>query len=376
MGWSSQLAAWPRRAVVLASAAGIVALSLSPAPALAVSVASATSATSAISAIGSSPGDTGPGGVAINGAFGLAPAGGPDGGPPPSYFQLAVNPGQAVTATVIVANLGQRTQTLALRHALGITAGNGGSAYLPAAGRCSGPACWLTGLPSQVTLPPGYKEYVAFTVRVPLKTRPGQYLSGIAAAPAVRPRPVSLGGNGASSAQAIVLDAVTIGVAITVGDRSSLVSRLSVHHVQGVAEGPVARLNIGLYNNGQTFAKGTGRASCQAGRQWKSYPIYAGTVLPNDHALIAVNAPGLPEGATMPCTVRIRYAQDHVVSWSGPVTVPGAPAGRVVHDGNGAYTLISSNGIPSWGVALIIIGLLILAGICFLLYRQQRPRWR
>jgi len=364
MGWRSRLAARWRHAVLVAPAAGIVALSLGPTPAL------------AASAPGSTPGDLGSGGVGINGAFGLAPEGSQNGGPPPSYFQLAVAPGQSVTSTVIVANLGQRTQTLALRHALGITAGNGGSAFAAAAGRCSGAACWLTGLPSQVTLPPGYKELVDFTVRVPPRTRPGQYLSGIAAAPAARPKPVSLGSNGSSSAQAVILDAVTIGVAITVGDMSSMVSRLSVHSVQGAAEGRVARLSISLYNTGQTFAKGTGRASCQAGDRWKSYPVYAGTVLPSDHALIAVDAPGLPEGVTVPCAIRIRYGRHHVVSWSGPVAIPGAPAGHYVHTGNGAYSLVSANGIPTWGVALIIIGLLIMAGISFLLYRQQRPRWR
>jgi len=364
MGWGSCLMTWSCRVVVLASSAGIVALSLGSVPALAASAPGASSA-----------GSSGEG-VDINGEFGLAAAGGAEGQPSPSYFQLAVAPGQAVTATLVVANLGQRTRTLALRHAIGATAGNGGSAYFPSPGRCSGPACWVTGLPSQVTLPPGYKELVEFTVRVPPKTRPGQYLSGIAAAPVARPKPVSLGSNGSSSAQAIVLDAVTIGVAITVGDLSSLVRRLSVRGVQGLTEGQVARLNISLYNTGQTFAKGTGQASCRAGGRWRHYPVYAGTVLPSDHALIAVNAPGLPEGTTLSCAVRIRYGQYHVVSWSGPVTIPGAPAGRYIHTGNGAYSLVSSNGIPAWGTALIIIGLLILAGICFLLYRQQRLRWR
>jgi hypothetical protein len=365
MEWHSRLAAWSRRAAAMAPAAGIAAvLSLGPAPA------------QAAAAPGAAPGGTGPGGVAINGEFGLAPGGGPQGQPPASYFQLAVAPGHAVKATVIVANLAQQPQTLALRHAIGVTAGNGGSAYLPAARRCSGPACWVTGLPDRITLPAGYKEMVEFTVRVPPRTRPGQYLSGIAAAPATRPKPVSLGSNGGSSAQAIVLDAVTIGVAITVGDLSSLVSRLSVRNVHGVTEGRVARLNISLYNTGQTFAKGTGRASCQAGRRWRSYVVYAGTVLPGGHALIPVNAPGLPEGTTTQCLIHIRYGQGQLLSWFGRVAIPGGPTGRVVRTGNGAYALVSQNGIPTWGVALIIIGLLILAGICFLLYRQRRPRWR
>jgi hypothetical protein len=368
MGRCSHLAAWARRAVMWATAAGVVVLSAGLVP-----VAAAGPGLAATDS-GLASGGTGMGGVGIAGDFGLAPEPGPQ-GQLTSYFQLAVAPGQAVTAAVVVANLAQHTQTLALGHAIGVTASNGGSAYLPATARCSGPACWVTGLPSRITLPAGYRELVAFTVRVPAGTSPGQYLSGIAAAPATRPTPVKLGSNGSSSAQAVILDAVTVGVAVTVGDRSSLVSQLSIRGVRGTAEGPIARLSISLHNSGQTFAKGTGQASCQAAGRRRSYPVYAGTVLPGDHALIAVNAPGLPEGTTLPCAIHVRYGNGQVVSWAGLVAIPGRPAGRVVRTGNGDYSLISQNGIPPWGIALIIIGLLLLAAVSALLYRQRRPRW-
>jgi hypothetical protein len=365
MGWRSRLAAAVSTTAGPALAAGIAVLSLGLAPAAAVAAA---------------PGRGGPGmgglsGVAINGEFGLALEPGLQGQSAP-YFQLAVAPGQAVTAAVVVANLAPHAQTLALGHAVGVTSGNGGSAYLPATRRCHGPACWVTGLPSRITLPAGYRELVSFMVRVPRRTPPGQYLSGIAAAPATRPAPVKVGSNGSSSAQAVILDAVTIGVAVTVGDLSSLVSRLSIRGVRGMTEGPVARLNVSLYNTGQTFAKGTGQASCQVAGRRSTYRLYAGTVLPGGHALIAVNAPGLPEGTTVPCAILLRYGKSQVLRWSGPVAIPGRPAGRPVRTGNGAYSLLSQNGIPAWGVALIIIGLLLLAAVSVLLYRQRRPRWR
>jgi hypothetical protein len=359
MGWHSRLEAWFRRAVMPASAAGIAVLSLGLAPLAAASP-------------GLASGDPGTGGAGIPGAFGLAPAPGPQ-GQLMSYFQLAVAPGNVVTATVVLSNLARRTQTLTLGHATGVTADNGGSAYLPPSGRCSGPACWVTGLPSSVTLPAGYREMVAFTVRVPPGTPPGQYLTGIAATPETRPAPVKVGSNGPSSAQAVIVHMVTVGVAITVGDLSSLVSRLSIRGVQAVAEGAAARLNISLYNTGQTFTKGTGQASCRAAGRLSAYPVHAGIVLPGDHALIAVNAPGLPQGATVPCTIRVRYAKSQAVSWSGLVAIPGSPRGRVVQTGKGAYTVIPpQNGIPRWAITLIIIGLLLLAAVSVLLYRQRR----
>jgi hypothetical protein len=361
MGWGSRLEAGFRWTVMPASAAGIAVLSLGLAPL-------------AVASPGLASGAPGMGGAVIPGAFGVAPAPGPQ-GQLTSYFQLAVAPGQAATATVVVANLAQQAETLALGHATGITAGNGGSAYLPPSGRCSGPACWVTGLPSRITLPVGYREMVAFTVRVPPRTPPGQYLTGITAAPVTRSAPVKLGSNGSSSAQAVILHMVTVGVAVTVGNPSSLVSRLSIRGVQGATEGPAARLNISLYNAGQTFAKGTGRASCRAAGRRSSYPVHADIVLPGDQALIPVNAPGIPEGASVPCTIRVRYGNSQVVSWSGSVAIPGSPRGRVVQTGKGAYTVISSqNGIPRWAITLIIIGLLLLAAVSVLIYRQRRPR--
>jgi hypothetical protein len=361
MGWSSRLGTWLRRAAVPALAAGIAVPSLALAPLAAASPRQA-------------PGAPGMGGVGVAGEFGLAPEPGPQ-GQLTAYFQLAVAPGHAVTATVVVANLARQAQTLALGHAIGVTAGNGGSAYLPATTRCSGPSCWVTGLPSRVTLAAGYRELVAFTVRVPRGTPPGQYLTGIAAAPATRPTPVKLGSDGSSSAQAVILNAVTVGVAITVGDPSSLMSRLSIRGVQGTAEGPAARLSISMYNTGRTFAKGTGRASCRAARRTSSYPVYAGTVLPGDHALIAVNAPGLPEGATVPCTIRLRYGKRQVVSWSGLIAIPSASTARMIQTGRDAYTLVPRGGIPRWAITLIVIFGLLLAAVSLLLYRQRRPRW-
>ncbi|MCW2930116.1 MAG: hypothetical protein JWM19_1078 [Actinomycetia bacterium] len=353
MGWCSRLA-------VLASAAGIAVLSLGLAP---------------LAVAAPWPASGGPG-FGISGQFGLTPALGPR-GRSMSYFQLAVAPGNAVTATAVVANLANHPQTLALHPAIGVTAGNGGDAYHAVTGRCSGSACWVTGLPSRITLRAKDSESVIFTVRVPRRTAPGQYLSGITAEPATRSAPVKLGSNDSAATQAVIIHTVTVGVAVTVGDPSSLINRLSIHGVQGTAVGPAARLNIGVYNTGQTFSGGTGKASCRAAGQWHTYPVYTNTVLPGDHALIVVNAPELPEGATVPCEIQVRY--DHksqVVRWSGPVAIPRAPTGRYVPVGKGAYALVpNQSGFPRWGIALIVICLLLLAAVIFLLSRQRRPRW-
>jgi len=347
MRWSSRLV----------SAAGIAALSLGL----------ASPATAA-----SWPASGGPG-LGARGLFGIVPAPGPRG--PIPYFQLAVAPGQAVTATALVENLAKHTETLALDAATGVTASNSGNAYLPPNGRCSGAACWVSGLPSRVTLPAGAQQLVSFTVRVPRRAALGQYLSGITAMPATRPAPVKLGTYGGAATQAVIIDTVTVAMAVTVGDLSSLMSRLSIHGVQATDLGPLVRLDIGLYNTGQTFAAGKGQASCRASGQWHSYPVYTNDVLPGGHAVIAAKAQGLPEGTTVPCAITLRYGKNQVVSWSGPVAIPAARAGRIVRVGKGAYALVPPPGFPRWGIALIVICALLAAALLWALSGNRRSRW-
>jgi hypothetical protein len=306
------------------------------------------------------------GGVGMKGQFGLAVAAGNQG--TASYFQLSVAPGHSATAAVAVSNLGNKTETLAIGRVVGITAANGGSAYRLASWGCAGPGCWVTGLPHLVTLPAHASEVLNFKVRVPFWTVPGQYLAGISAQLAARPRAAEVGFNSG----AVVVDAVTIGVAVTVGDLPAMTTRLRIAGVWGATVGQLARLNIRLVNTGQTFTRAAGTASCAAGGQSRFYPVLADTILPHDNALITVNAPGLSAGATVPCAIRLRYGSGHVTRWVGLVTIPGPATARFVHTSNGVYTQLSQSGIPAWGVGLISIGSLLLVGISILLYRQHR----
>jgi LPXTG-motif cell wall-anchored protein len=70
--------------------------------------------------------------------------------------------------------------------------------------------------------------------------------------------------------------------------------------------------------------------------------------------------------------VRLRYGPGLTVSWTGSVTIPAPPAGRIVHTGPGAYSVIPPNTIPAWAIALIVIGALALLAMAALLLRTRR----
>jgi hypothetical protein len=314
-------------------------------------------------------------GTGGNGSFSLTPAPESDGQAAP-YFTMTVAAGDSALATVIVSNLGHETEKLKLGPSTGVTAANGGSAFSPTFQNCTGAGCWVTGLPGTVTLPAGITERLQFTVHVPPGTAPGQYLAGLSAEPAVRPQPVQVGSNGKSQAQAVIIEQVTVGVAVTVGSLPQLITRLQIPGVSAIAEGKIARLNISLNNIGQTFTHATGKASCTVAGKRRSYPVFASTVLPGDHALIAVNVPGVPEGPSVPCTVRLDYGNRLTASWSGSVAVPVPPPTRIIHTGPGAYAVIPSTGVPAWAIAVIVIGVLALAAASALLLQLRRRATR
>jgi hypothetical protein len=313
-------------------------------------------------------------GVPGSEAFSIEPA--PDStGQAPSYFTMTVAAGGVASGIAIIGNEGQGIDTLDVGRAVGVTAANGGSAYAVPTQGCSGPGCWLTGLPAAVTLPAGDEERVPFTVHVPANAAPGQYLAGITVQPAFKPPAVSLGSKGGSSLGAVIIKLATVGVAITVGPLSAMATRLQIRSVSGVAiGGTLPRLEILLDNTGQTFAHGAGQASCVVSGKSLRFAVLANTVLPDQHAVIPVNAQGLPKGTPVRCTVRLDYGHGLVNTWAGLVTVPALPRTRVVHTGPGDYAVIPAGGIPVWAFVLIGLSVLALAAVVVLLLRLRKVR--
>ena len=308
-----------------------------------------------------------------DGSFGLSPAPGAN-GRAEAYFVLTLAPGRSATATVLVANNGHTRETLRIGRSAGVTAGNGGSAFSGAFRPCSGPACWLTGLPSAITLAGGVKEEIGFRVRVPSGTPARQYLAGITAELATTPKPVPLGSNGHAGGQAVIVRQVTVAVAVTVGRQASLRTRLRIARVFGSAIGTLPRLNIVLLNTGQTFTHASGSATCAGSGKSGKYAVFADTVLPGDQAVIPANATGLTQGAAARCTVRLGYGTGQVTTWTGTVAIPGGPHGRVVAVGAGDYAVLPDGGIPAWAIALMALGALVLAGMAVLIVRTRRRR--
>ena len=206
-------------------------------------------------------------------------------------------------------------------------------------------------------------------------TGPGQYLAGITAESAIKPKSVQVGKHGHASARAIIIDQVTVGVAVTVGSPGQLRTALAVSGVSGSWVGLTPRLSIGVRNNGQTFTRARGTAACQVNSQRHSYPVVMSTVLPGGSAVLAVNARGLGTGS-LPCTVQLRAAGGTRVNWSGTVSFPKRVLTKTYHPAKGVYVPVPQNGTPTWAIVLLALGALILVALLVLLALAVRRRHR
>jgi hypothetical protein len=307
------------------------------------------------------------------GPFGLAPALTSAGQPRP-YFKLTLAPGASASDVVIVRNDGTATERLRVGTSNGITAANSGSAFGGFSRKCARVGCWVSGLPATVTLAPGTGLALGFRVAVPAGTPPAQYLAGITVAAAARPRPVQVASHGHVSFKVVVVDEVTVGVAITVGSLARLRTRLAVTAVTAGSIASLPRLYLHVRNAGQTFARASGTISCRVGGRTRRFRVIVDTVLPGGEAVLPVNAPGLG-GGELPCTVRLRDDAGHAVDWSGTVDAAVPTPVHTIHTGDGAYSTLPANPgnpVPAWAIALMVIGVLILAALVRILVLYQR----
>ena len=305
--------------------------------------------------------------------FMMAPAPGAN-GLPRAYFMLPVAPGRSTTDIVVFSNNGPVTQSYRVGVTAGMTAGNSGSAYGALGTACTGAACWVTGIPRVVTLPPHTHDGVRFRVTVPAGARPAQYLAGITATPDVPPRQARLRSSGHTSSQVFIVSRVVIGVAVTVGEFSALRIRTQITGVTaGWADGR-ARLTVGVRNAGQRFTKGTGTITCSLGSASHSFRLAMDTVLPGQGARLPVNGPGMRSG-TWHCTARIKDSSGRTAVWTGLVTVPSTAPAATKQIAPNDFVPPQSGGSPPWAIALMVLGGLILFSLWAVLLHRQRNRY-
>ncbi|HMD44793.1 MAG TPA: hypothetical protein VKG43_01440 [Acidimicrobiales bacterium] len=292
-----------------------------------------------------------------------------------SYFRLDAGPGSTRTQTLLVANPATVSCGVTLLPAYGKTAVNAGDTYvaLGAGQPCVAASCWLQGLPQTVSVPPGSRVLVTFTVSVPAGAASGQYLAGVVGEPASPPpTPATPSGQDQQGQLgASVVARVAIGVAITVP--GSLHPLLTIPAVTLAPGGLlVSDLDVTAANAGNTWERPRGGITVTYDRGDHQVPVRSSTILPGDRATVSVPVGRIP-GGPHPVVVALAYdGGAKTAYWRGVIAFPTPPVVRV---GHGTITLVTPSSLPAWAViAMIVMGALLALLLALLLVFLARRR--
>ncbi|WP_431033815.1 WxL protein peptidoglycan domain-containing protein [Streptomyces sp. P6-2-1] len=96
-----------------------------------------------------------------------------------SSYSYGVNPGGHVEDAMVVANRGKKPLTLTVYASDGFTTDTGTLDLLPAGKKSVGVGAWLRTDSAKITVRPGKKAEIPFTVTVPREATPGDYVGGL-----------------------------------------------------------------------------------------------------------------------------------------------------------------------------------------------------
>lgn len=119
--------------------------------------------------------------MAQSGSLGIYPTGLETSARP--WFQLELQPGEALRASVTIKNTSTVTQSVKLYPADAVQDGDGGFRMAPAAAPKHDVACWIKLSQTKIALAPGSSEQITFNARAPDHAAIGPHFAGIIAEP-------------------------------------------------------------------------------------------------------------------------------------------------------------------------------------------------
>jgi hypothetical protein len=310
------------------------------------------------------------------GAAGTSPAGlinatmapGSSLSPDRSFYAFQAAPGQQITQQIIVRNTGTVAAAAHVDSLDAITSDETGVDFPPNGTAPTAVGRWITVDTPALTLQGGQAQTVTFHVHVPLGTKPGVHLGGVAAYAPVAPRPnPSNVGNGQTATFNVTLQPRRIiAVEVTVPGPKAPAMVITGAHPAATPDG--IALVLQMANNGNDYARGTATVSLpdtNLNQQFRINTFVPGTsinyqipwtrdVVPGTHAVSAV----------------LKYG-GHQLNWNGTVDVNGATAAQL----QAALAKARAHKSSGFPVVLVAVGLvlaLLLLAAATLLRRRRR----
>jgi hypothetical protein len=240
------------------------------------------------------------------------------------YFIFQTDPGSNESGTLRFTNPTADTIGVDLTAVDAITANNGGSAFATEDAELAAVGTWLQIDDPVVTLEPGEDQLIEFTVKVPKKVKPGQYLAGLAAAVAQptddQSTPVAPAENQAG-ASIDLRTRYVIGVEIDVAGEWTPSLVIQDVTVIDQPSGPV--IGIALHNDGATFLHpaGTLELTGADGKIALEHTIEMGTFVTGTVATYPVSLNRVLTPGAYQVRVDLEYGDDQTVSYEDTIDI-------------------------------------------------------
>jgi hypothetical protein len=229
--------------------------------------------------------------------------------PGPGYFEVTANAGSSAQLYALVGNVGKKKMTVSIVPVDAKSGVYGGVSYgLPQQHR-KHVGAWLKLSMSRVLIHPGRAAVVPFSLSVPAKTKPGQYVGGLTAYVPAHKSKASQAKRGKGGAIILQLRRI-VAVVVTVPGASF--GRLKLAKVNAKQRPDAVYLIAHIRNTGTTLLKGTGHLW-----MWKqgvkqpimSVPLTLDTTVPRTTVLYPILWAKHPQKGT--------YRVTATVSWEG-----------------------------------------------------------
>ncbi|MDZ4824908.1 MAG: DUF916 domain-containing protein [Actinomycetota bacterium] len=275
-----------------------------------------------------------------------------------SYYVLVADPGDSINQTIVVRNDRPHAVEAHIEAVDAFTRDATGAGYGAPGSAPTGTGTWIVVHTPVLTLQPGEELPIDFTVHVPADAEPGEYLAGMSASVPLSPTTETAEVQGNAADVQITLQGQRL-IAVQVNVPGPAEPLLAVTGVRPVATPDGLALMLGLENEGNAFAKGTGTVRVDSTGLRTGFDIDTFV----SHTKIDYRVVWTDEVivGNHDVAVQLEYGDDLRVSWNGTIEITAAMKGRL--DKELADLTIGGGGGSSLPIPLLVAGLVATA-IC------------
>jgi hypothetical protein len=244
---------------------------------------------------------------------------------PGGYFVLDTTPGQVIQDEFVVQNNGTASGSARLFAVDSLTGQNSGTIFLSEKDPLQDAGTWIRLDQQEITLSPGERMTVKFTVTVPAGVAPGQYMGGLVALNTMITEGQASGGLQINTQSRAVL-------AVQINLPGPVVEKLDVTAISTGGRQGNQTVNLTLRNDGTEMVKPQGALviSDASGQEVQRLPLKLDTFLPRtgiDYP-VAVQKQALGPGAYH-ATVDLTYGKSGVTHYEGDFSITAAQVAQV-----------------------------------------------